>query len=147
MKSLFTFKDYFKIKLGKLSMNILFLVWGFQVLINLNKLLCTRFVSRMLPWRHGVVVITTAQYHSTKSELRLCAGLNSARGLTEIRNGEDLWQWTQLEIRLNIFICQPYNKNNLSSSAAIVKNWQFWFWDQICLKSVFLVQNRTNQYY
>ena len=52
---------------------------------------------------HGVVVITTAQLHSTKPELRFCAGSNPARGVSEIRDGEDLWQWSQLEIRLNAF--------------------------------------------
>ena len=36
------------------------------------------------------VVITTAQLHSTKSELRFCAGLNPARGVSEILDGEDL---------------------------------------------------------
>ena len=41
-------------------------------------------------WRRGVVVITTAQLHSTKPELRLCAGSNPARGVSEIRDGEDL---------------------------------------------------------
>ena len=30
-------------------------------------------------WRRGVVVITTAQLHSTKPELRFCTGLNPAR--------------------------------------------------------------------
>ena len=38
----------------------------------------------------GVVVITTAQLHSTKPELRFCAGSNPARGVLEIRDGEDL---------------------------------------------------------
>ena len=37
----------------------------------------------------GVVVITTAQLHKTKSELKLCAGSNPARGVLEIRDGED----------------------------------------------------------
>ena len=41
-------------------------------------------------WRRGVVVITAAQLNSTKSELRLCAGSNPARGVLEIRDGEDL---------------------------------------------------------
>ena len=40
-------------------------------------------------WRLGVVVITTAQLHSTKPDLRFCAGSNSACGVLEIRNGED----------------------------------------------------------
>ena len=38
----------------------------------------------------GVVVIATAQLHSTKPELRFCAGSNPARGVSEIRDGEDL---------------------------------------------------------
>ena len=50
--------------------------------------------------RSGVVVITTAQLHSTKPELRLCAGSNPARGVSEIHDGEDLSQWSRLEIRL-----------------------------------------------
>ena len=33
------------------------------------------------PWRRGVVVTTTAQLHSTMSELRFCAGSNPARGV------------------------------------------------------------------
>ena len=51
----------------------------------------------------GVVVITTAQLHSTKTELRFCAGSNPAHGVSEICDGEDLWQWSRLEIRLNAF--------------------------------------------
>ena len=41
-------------------------------------------------WRRGVVVITTAQLHSTKPELRFCTGSNPARWVSEIRDGEDL---------------------------------------------------------
>ena len=40
-------------------------------------------------WR-GVVVITNAQLQSTKPELRFCAGSNPARGVSQIRDGEDL---------------------------------------------------------
>ena len=53
--------------------------------------------------RRGVVVITTAQLYSTKPELTFCAGSNPARGVSEIRDGEDLWQWSRLEIKLNAF--------------------------------------------
>ena len=38
----------------------------------------------------GVVVITTAQLHSAKPELRLCTGSNPAHGVSEIHDGEDL---------------------------------------------------------
>ena len=41
-------------------------------------------------WRRGVVIITTAQLHSTKPKLSFCAGSNPARGVSEIGNGEDL---------------------------------------------------------
>ena len=54
-------------------------------------------------WHCGVMVITTAQLHSTKPKLRFCTGSNPAQGVSEIRNGEDLWQWSRLEIRLNAF--------------------------------------------
>ena len=38
----------------------------------------------------GVVVITTAHPHSKKPELRFWGGSNPARGVSEIRDGEDL---------------------------------------------------------
>ena len=37
-------------------------------------------------------------------ELRFCAGSNPARGVSEIRDGKDLWQWSRLEIRLNTIL-------------------------------------------
>ena len=43
------------------------------------------------------------QLHSTKPELRFCVGSKPARGVWEIRDREDLWQWFRLEIRLNAF--------------------------------------------
>ena len=49
------------------------------------------------------MVITTAQLHSTKPEVRFCTGLNPACDALEICNGEDLWQWSWIEIRLNAF--------------------------------------------
>ena len=54
-------------------------------------------------WYRGVVVITTVQIHSKKLKLKFCAGLNPARGVSEIRDAEDLSQWPRLEIRLNVF--------------------------------------------
>ena len=41
-------------------------------------------------WRRGVVVISTAQFHLTKPEIRFCAGSNPTHGVSEIRDGEDL---------------------------------------------------------
>ena len=42
-------------------------------------------------WYCAAVVITTAQLHSTKLELRFWAGSNPARTVSEICSGEDLW--------------------------------------------------------
>ena len=46
------------------------------------------------------MVITTVQLHTTNPELRLYAGSNPARGVSEIRDGGDLWQWCRLKISL-----------------------------------------------
>ena len=46
------------------------------------------------------MVIITAKLHSTKSELRLCAGSNTARGVSEIRDRESV---TMVQMRLNTF--------------------------------------------
>ena len=47
-------------------------------------------LSLLHKWRRGLVVITTAQLHSTNPGLRFCAGPNPARGVLEIRDGKDL---------------------------------------------------------
>ena len=52
---------------------------------------------------NGVVVITTAQLHSPKSKLGFRTGSNYPRSVSGIHDGEDLWRWSQLEIRLNAF--------------------------------------------
>ena len=54
-------------------------------------------------WRHGVVVITAVQLYSTMPKLRFCVDSNPARGISKIRHGEDLWQLSRLELRLNTF--------------------------------------------
>ena len=40
--------------------------------------------------RRIVVVISTIQLHSTKPELRFCAGSNPAHEVSQIRDGENL---------------------------------------------------------
>ena len=64
------------------------------------------------------MIIATAQLNLTKPELRFCGGSNPAHGVSEIRNGEDLWQWSRLEIRLNAFRRSTISQNNLSSSSS-----------------------------
>ena len=46
-----------------------------------------------------VVFIIIAQLHSKEFELRFCAVSNPARGVSEICDGENFWQWFRLEIR------------------------------------------------
>ena len=60
-------------------------------------------ISAYLEWYCSVVVITTAQLHSTKLKLKFCTGSNPAHVMLEIHDGEDLWQWSWLEIRLHVF--------------------------------------------
>ena len=91
-----------------------------------NQLLCFSFHEKILSgsylgyvvfkvyniWisHRGTVVqwldITTAQLHSTKPEIRFCTGSNPARTMSEICGGEDLWQSSRLEIKLNTCFCQ-----------------------------------------
>ena len=77
-----------------------------------------------------LVLITTAQLHSTKHELRFREGLDPARGVSEICDGGVLWQWSWLEIMLNVFrrstilqkqfivIISSSSSTSLSSSSA-----------------------------
>ena len=58
--------------------------------ISFDNIKCNFVKKKEELWRRGVVVITTAQLHSTKPELRLCAGSKPARGVSEIRDGQDL---------------------------------------------------------
>lgn len=51
----------------------------------------------------GVVVMTTAQLPSAKPKLKFCVGSNPTCDLSNIRDGVDLWQWSRLEERLNVF--------------------------------------------
>ena len=42
------------------------------------------------------------QYY-LRASLYACAGSSPARGVPEISNGDDLWEWSRLEMRLNAF--------------------------------------------
>ena len=57
----------------------------------------------MFLWPCGMVVIAAVLFQSTKPELKFCAGSNSAHAVSKIRESEVLWQWSWLEIRLNVF--------------------------------------------
>ena len=57
--------------------------------------------------------ITIALLHSTKPELKFCAGFNPSCRVV-VHNDEKLWQQSQLEIKLNLthFIVQRFCINN-----------------------------------
>ena len=100
-----------------------------------------QLVSFYTPWKYlwlytlytlqKPLIITTAQLHSTKPELRFCTGSNPARSVSEIRSGEDLWHWSWLEIRLNGFRWSTIPQNNLlllSSSSSSSSTSPEWIW-------------------
>ena len=60
----------------------------------------------ILSWWNTIIityhmVITIAQLHSTKPQLKCSTGSNPVNSVSEICDGEDLWEWSRLEIRLN----------------------------------------------
>ena len=60
---------------------------------NENNIACAHQCIRVtgwLQWRRGVEVITTAQLHSAKPELRFCAVSSPACGVSDVCNGENL---------------------------------------------------------
>ena len=48
------------------------------------KIISSIYIAAIAPFICGTVVITTAQLHSSKPEHRFCAGLNPARGVSEM---------------------------------------------------------------
>ena len=80
-----------------------------------------RYKTAQKLWRRGVMVITTTPFHSTKPDLRFCASSNPARGVSEIRDGEDLWEWSRLEIRLNAFRRSTIPQKQVIITGAIQK--------------------------
>ena len=59
---------------------------------------------------------TEEQLHSPKPELRFCAGSKPACGVLEICDGNDLLQWSRLEIRLNVFRLSAIPKKQFLAS-------------------------------
>ena len=51
----------------------------------------------------NIKILWSCPQNPTKPELRYCAGSNPVCDVSEIRDGEDLWQWFWLEIWLNAF--------------------------------------------
>ena len=71
------------------------------------------------------MIISNAQLHSAKAELRFCLDSNPAPGMSEICDGEiydrkNHWQWYQLEIRLNSPGRSTIPQKSFNSSAVAV---------------------------
>ena len=65
-----------------------------------------------------MVVITNAQLHSSKPELRLCIGPHPARGVSEIRDGEDRLTMVPTGNKATPLVGQTYHINNSSASSS-----------------------------
>ena len=78
---------------------------------------CTAWITALLKYR-TTWIITAARLRSTKPGLRFSTGSNPACGVSAIRDGEDIWQWSRLEIRLNAFRRSTIPPNNSSSSSS-----------------------------
>ena len=60
-------------------------------ILNLHIIIHIKYKTYKTLWRHGVVVITTAQLPSTKPEFRFCTASNpNTCGESEICDGENL---------------------------------------------------------
>ena len=69
---------------------------------NIDKQFTLEYLSIKL-WHSSELIIISIQLPSTKPELRFCAGSSPAGGLSKIWDGGNLRQWSQLEIRFNVF--------------------------------------------
>ena len=69
---------------------------------------------------HLSLVITAAQLHLTKPELRFCTGSNSNRDLSKICDGKNIWHWFGWKYGFKPFVNQPFLKNTPSSSPSSV---------------------------
>ena len=54
-----------------------------------------------------------------------CPSSNPIHGLSEIRDGEDLWQWSLLEIRLNAFCWSIIPQKQFIIIFIIIKYWKY----------------------
>ena len=86
----FQSKHFFKRLIFLLEMCRIIIHWKKRILQLC--LICSLDI--LMEYIGSVMVLTTAQYHSTKPELRFCTGSNPARGGSEICNDEVLWQWS-----------------------------------------------------
>ena len=94
--------------------------------------------------------MTTAQFHSTKPELRFYIGSNPAHSMLKIHDGEDFWQWSQLEIRQHLSLVNHAKKKtkkntiiNSSSSFHLIFHFYYFriFFAFLCYGSQFFAKS------
>ena len=69
--------------------------WLLDQILKLKKF--TSVILMKKTWRRGVVAVITTNTNFTKPELRFWTGSNPARGVSEVCDGSNLWQWSRLE--------------------------------------------------
>ena len=75
----------------------------------------------MVQWQIGVVDIIFVQLYSTNSDVRFCTNTNPTHNVLEVCNGDNLQQWFQLEIRLNILLAKYSIKELVSTILIFLK--------------------------
>ena len=66
------------------------------------------------------MIITTVQLHLANSEFRFCAGSNPHRCVSEICDGQNLGQWSRVEIRCKQLSSVNYNTKQFIINGLIV---------------------------
>ena len=80
-----------------------------------------------ISWRCSVMVVATAQLHSTKSEIKFFACSKLVCGVLEICDGEDLWHDPGWKEGWMLFVGQLYHKSKSSSSSSSSSStWNDW---------------------
>ena len=97
-------------------------------------------------WNRDVVVITTVQLKSTKPELRFSQIQTSPRGVSDIRDSEDLRQLTRLEIRLNVFCNTKATHHHLTIRANNrINDYEISLWNLLAKDGSFTVHDTNIQ--
>ena len=95
------------------------------------------------------MVVAIAHLHTTKPELRFCAGSNPGLGVLDFHDGEDLWQWSRsrLEIRLSAYrrLTIPQKQLIIFIIISIMKI-QYHLWDkEEFMKKYTTINNNTSK--
>ena len=105
----------------------------FKFFVQTIRFFTFEYVILRIFYENLVVMWSTDQLYSTKPEL--LASLNPAWGVSKICNGENLWQWSRLEIRLLSFLRSTMPQKQFIIIIIIISN--FGLTDQYDVKTFF----------